>query len=475
MPSTLTLTRTHTHTHIVLPPHRCTDKKQKGRGKGRPTVDKAASGRVVRANVPKFDAAKANTEDSNDDDDGDGDDGVDGVTGAMAALNTTGPSMGSRRNQASDTETENDDDDDDDDNDGLANSNSGSQEDVEATKDGLVDANVDVDALAPAHEYGGPYTGPLEGRNDTVPDEFLMPIGRVVGIVSRKDDQQFPGALEPYTNTRFVRFVPRDSRVPRMVIPIASAPEDFYSDPNKYKRQVYLAKMVAWRANAVNAVGEIVECLGKAGQIVVETDSILKERDIPTEEFSPEVLADLPQIGTHEEWTIPPEEIAQRRDLRAHRIFSIDPLTARDLDDALSCTALGDGTFEVGVHIADVSHFIPQGSALDKEAAHRATSTYMPHTVFPMLPRLLCENLCSLVADVDRLAYSVIWTLDASGKKLSQWIGRTVIRSCGKLAYEHAQAVIEDESVRWSEGEYPVISQPHTVAQVKQDIVNLNR
>eukprot|EP01050_Picozoa_sp_SAG11_P011674 SAG11_NODE_1253_length_5385_cov_1.942679_5_plen_294_part_00 len=173
-------------------------------------------------------------------------------------------------------------------------------------------------------------------------------------------------------------------------------------------------------------------------------------------------------VGPANPWRIDAAELARRRDLRGLRICSIDPPTARDLDDALHCLALEDGNYEVGVHIADVAHFIDPGCALDDSAAARATSVYLVQKVIPMLPRLLCEQLCSLNpgaprrstatrggsvgavaalnpfgacvrAGEERLAFSVIWTLDPSGNIIDSWFGRTIINSCFKLHYGQAQ------------------------------------
>jgi exoribonuclease R len=117
---------------------------------------------------------------------------------------------------------------------------------------------------------------------------------------------------------------------------------------------------------------------------------------------------------TTKEWIIPEEEIKKRLDLRETRIFTIDPLTAKDLDDALSITKISEDIYEIGVHIADVSYFVQQGTDLDKEAIKRCTSTYFVHKVYPMLPRLLCERLCSLNPKVDRLAYSIFFKMSRS-------------------------------------------------------------
>lgn len=122
-----------------------------------------------------------------------------------------------------------------------------------------------------------------------------------------------------------------------------------------------------------------------------------------------------PQTG---EWTIPSSEIEKRLDLRKRRIFTIDPATAKDLDDALSIEKISATVYEIGVHIADVSYFVTQNSSLDEEARARATSVYFVHKMFPMLPRLLCERLCSLNPGVDRLSYSVFFRMDIRNGEL---------------------------------------------------------
>ena len=166
-----------------------------------------------------------------------------------------------------------------------------------------------------------------------------------------------------------------------------------------------------------------------------------------TDEFSEECISQIPN-------KIPIDKILSedknRRDMRIgskHERFvvSIDPATARDLDDALSCEPLGGGNYRVGVHIADVSAFVPFGSALDEEARKRATSVYLVQKVIPMLPRKLCEEHCSLNTLGDKLAFTVEWTMDSRGRILKEWMGQTVIRNQCKMAYEDAQDIIDDK------------------------------
>ena len=147
------------------------------------------------------------------------------------------------------------------------------------------------------------------------------------------------------------------------------------------------------------------------------------------------------------EWKIPEEEIKKRRDLRSKRIFTIDPLTAKDLDDALSIERISENIYEIGVHIADVSYFVQQGTELDKEAQLRLTSVYFTHRVYPMLPRILCERLCSLNPQVDRLSYSVFFRMDIQtgemDKSFKPDISRTIMRSCAKWNYQLVQDILD--------------------------------
>ena len=148
------------------------------------------------------------------------------------------------------------------------------------------------------------------------------------------------------------------------------------------------------------------------GDLAAEMAALLQENGITPEEddFSPDLLKQLP-----DKFILRPRDLKERRDFRNTRIFSIDPSTARDLDDALSIRPLGNGKYEVGVHIADVTHYVKPNTPLDRLARTRSTSTYMVHKCIRMLPPILSEVLCSLNAGEDRLAFSVLWTLDRDG------------------------------------------------------------
>jgi protein SSD1 len=168
----------------------------------------------------------------------------------------------------------------------------------------------------------------------------------------------------------------------------------------------------------------LVEELGPIGDVEVETSALLKDCNFPTEDFTENVLKCLPPLP----WTIPDREYEIRKDLRDMRCFSIDPPTARDIDDVLSVTKNDDGTYDVGVHIADVSFFVKPNTALDRDARKRSTSVYLVQRAVPMLPPDLSEALCSLIAGEERLAFSVIFTLTEDARIIKKWFGRTIIK-----------------------------------------------
>lgn len=312
-----------------------------------------------------------------------------------------------------------------------------------------------------------------------LPERSLQRSAKVVYIVEKKHSRAATGFLKLLADKnselfrKYALFSPSDHRVPRIYVPLKDCPQDFVTRPKDYANTLFICRIVDWKEDSNFALGQLAKSLGQAGEIEPETEGILTEYGVDFSDFSSEVLECLPQDLP---WTIPPEEFSKRRDLRKDCIFTIDPSTARDLDDALSCKLLADGnTYEVGVHIADVSYFVPEGSELDQVAAQRATSVYLVQKVIPMLPRALCEELCSLNPMTDKLTFSVIWTLTSEGKILSEWFGRTIICSCTKLSYEHAQSMIESPTKTISEQELPPISPEHTSEEVHQAVLNLHR
>ncbi|KAJ3101714.1 DIS3-like exonuclease 2 [Phlyctochytrium planicorne] len=264
----------------------------------------------------------------------------------------------------------------------------------------------------------------------------------IIGTMMLESPHQRGGAPKPLKQGPVPAHT--DRRNPFMVIPTECCPPEYLKDPSSYATHLWRATVKKWPAHVQSPYGIVHGNLGQMGEIGTETEALLAENGITWDGFSDEVLADLPAVP----WSIPESELAKRRDFRDTVIFSVDPATARDLDDALSVVEKDDGNFEVGVHIADVSHFVEVGTALDKEALSRATTVYLVQKAIPMLPRLLCEELCSLNPGVDRLAFSVLFTMSPDGVVLSEpWFGRSVIRSCAKLSYDHAQCIIDDQNV----------------------------
>jgi len=263
----------------------------------------------------------------------------------------------------------------------------------------------------------------------------------------------------------YLIFNPTSSKVPFMRVARKTLPA-FIGDLGRTgsSGQLFMARIESWTAENQFPVGVITKHVGAVGLVEPETEALLLQNQVDFTEFSQAVLSCLPATP----WCPPQEEILARRDFRKHRVFSIDPATARDLDDALSCVPLEDGTFEVGVHIADVSYFVIPKTELDLVARERATTVYVVQKAIPMLPRLLCEELCSLNAGEDRFAFSVVFKMSKEGKVLDKWFGRTIINSCAKMSYDHAQDIIDGKSAP-----LPEIHGDHTVEQVKQDVLNL--
>uniref|UniRef100_A0A8C2I542 DIS3-like exonuclease 2 n=1 Tax=Cyprinus carpio TaxID=7962 RepID=A0A8C2I542_CYPCA len=303
------------------------------------------------------------------------------------------------------------------------------------------------------------------------PEQWKVLYQNVVIIFEQKHSRAASGFLKFLPNKNFAMFSPVDHRIPRVNVPLVDCPADFVSRPGDYENVLFICRITHWPADNNFAEGRLAKTLGQAGEIEPETEGIMTEYDVDFSEFSEEVLNCLPQDLP---WSIPAHELSRRRDLRKECVFTIDPATARDLDDALSCKQLSDGNFEVGVHIADVSYFVEEGSVLDQIAGKRATSVYLVQKVIPMLPRLLCEELCSLNPLTDRLTFSVIWKLSPEGKILSEWFGRTVICSCIKMSYDHAQSMIEAPDKHFSAEELPPCSTNHRIHEIKEAILNLH-
>ncbi|MFY8189227.1 MAG: ribonuclease R [Flavobacterium sp.] len=204
--------------------------------------------------------------------------------------------------------------------------------------------------------------------------------------------------------------------------------------------EVVLVKMEDWPQRADSPFGSVIKVLGKPGEHNTEMHAILSEYGLPYD-FPIEVEAFTSKIDT----SISEDEISRRRDMRNVLTFTIDPRDAKDFDDALSFKILENGNFEIGIHIADVSHFVQEGTILDDEAFQRATSVYLVDRVVPMLPEILSNDACSLNPHEDKLTFSAIFEMNHKAEVLNSWFGRTVIHSDQRFAYEEAQHIIESK------------------------------
>jgi ribonuclease R len=247
---------------------------------------------------------------------------------------------------------------------------------------------------------------------------------------------------------------------------------DFYIPKSKLNNakdgEIVVVKYLEWDKSK-NPKGEVIKILGDATDNNTVIHSILEEYGLPYE-FSRAVIAESEAIPTE----ITEEDIASRRDMRYVLTFTIDPDTAKDFDDALSVQWI-DGLLQVGVHIADVSHYLKEGTELDKEAFNRGTSVYLVDRVVPMLPEALSNGLCSLRPLEEKLTYSAVFTLDKDANIVDEWFGRTVTYSDHRFTYEEAQAIIEgndtdlEDKVKESWGEHKNLY--HVIAKDLKDAV----
>ena len=259
--------------------------------------------------------------------------------------------------------------------------------------------------------------------------------GEVLEVLERANDS-FVGTLEVTKNYAFLLTENR------------TLANDIFIPKDKLKGgktgDKAVVKITEWPDKAKNPIGQVIDILGRAGENNTEMHAILAEFGLPYS-YPENVEAAADKIPDE----IPAEEIARREDFRRVTTFTIDPKDAKDFDDALSIRSLGGGLWEVGVHIADVSHYVKEGTVIDKEAERRATSVYLVDRTIPMLPERLCNLLCSLRPDEEKLAYSVIFQMNDKAEIQASRIVHTVIKSDRRFTYEEAQQVIET-----GEGDY---------------------
>ncbi len=253
--------------------------------------------------------------------------------------------------------------------------------------------------------------------------------GQIINVIKRKREE-IVGTLKKSKSFYFIE--PDDPKIHR----------DIYTGKSQLKGAKVGDKVIVgnivWESSNLNPEGEILEVIGKAGSIDAETVSIAKEFRL-VYKFPGQVIDEVSTI----KFDLTPREVKSRLDFRKQNVFTIDPIDAKDFDDALSIEELENGNSKVGIHIADVSHYVKEKGAADKEALERGNSVYLVGKVIPMLPEILSNDICSLVPDEDRLTYSVIVELTSRGKLVSYDIKKTIIKSKRRFNYDEVQRIIE--------------------------------
>ena len=250
--------------------------------------------------------------------------------------------------------------------------------------------------------------------------------GKVEKIIKRTKDE-FVGTIDKHDGKIYV--IPDDKR---MYVDIFLPKEK-----GAQKNIKVLVKVTDWSTMQ----GKVIKVIGQKGENNAEMESIVLEKGFRIE-FPNAVELEAERIHKSYKASFA-EEIKKRRDMLGTTTFTIDPFDAKDFDDAISFKDLGDNKYEIGIHIADVSHFVTPGTELDREAEKRGLSVYLVDRTIPMLPEILSNDLCSLNPDEDKLTFSAIFTMTGDGKVLDEWFGRTVIHSNKRFAYEEAQEVID--------------------------------
>lgn len=288
------------------------------------------------------------------------------------------------------------------------------------------------------------------------------PDGVILDILKRKQSE-FSGKVEVHKNFAF------------LVTDAEKMPVDIFIPQHQLNGAEHgdraIARIVEWEGKSKNPVGEIVSILTNESANEVAMQGILIENGFPLT-FPDDVLEEAARFPEG----VDSAEVKKRRDMRDELTITIDPVDAKDFDDAISVKALKDGNYEIGVHIADVSHYIAKDSELDKEAYHRATSVYLPDRVLPMLPERLSNELCSLRPHEDKYTFSAVFHMNKAGKVKDYWLGKTVTRSKRRFSYEEVQDMIEG-----AEGDYKeeilllnTISQTLRAERFKKGAINFS-
>lgn len=320
----------------------------------------------------------------------------------------------------------------------------------------------------------GTFVRKSNGKNSFIPEEGGEPIFiaernsahamnndkvKVALCAKRKKHQLETQVIEilEHANETFVGVLKVSKNYAFLLTETSTLANDIFIPKDKLKGgkngDKAIVRITEWPEEAKNPFGEVIDILGKAGDNTTEMHAILAEYGLPYV-YPQAVEAAAEKLSAD----ITPEDYAEREDFRDVVTFTIDPKDAKDFDDALSIRTLKPGLWEVGVHIADVSHYVKEGSIIDKEAAKRATSVYLVDRTIPMLPERLCNFICSLRPDEVKLAYSVIFEMNEKAEVKNYRIRHTVIKSNRRFTYEEAQQIIET-----GEGDY------------KEEVLQLNR
>lgn len=320
----------------------------------------------------------------------------------------------------------------------------------------------------------GTFVRKSNGKNSFIPEEGGEPIFiaernsahamnndkvKVALCAKRKKHQLEAQVIEilEHANETFVGVLKVSKNYAFLLTETSTLANDIFIPKDKLKGgkngDKAIVRITEWPEEAKNPFGEVIDILGKAGDNTTEMHAILAEYGLPYV-YPQAVEAAAEKLSAD----ITPEDYAEREDFRDVVTFTIDPKDAKDFDDALSIRTLRPGLWEVGVHIADVSHYVKEGSIIDKEAAKRATSVYLVDRTIPMLPERLCNFICSLRPDEEKLAYSVIFEMNEKAEVKNYRIRHTVIKSNRRFTYEEAQQIIET-----GEGDY------------KEEVLQLNR
>lgn len=309
-----------------------------------------------------------------------------------------------------------------------------------------------------------------DDQNST--EETVFPKGFVIAILRYINTRKTVGVcITPLKNNRLLKFASRDSRIPHIQIKLKTIPAEYFQ---KYKNNdfcniLFLIEIKEWQ-NEI-PIGKIIEDIGYCDDLKSEYKAILLNNNLYPNEYSDEILKALP---TPETFRIPDEEYVIRENLTKQLIFTIDPATAKDLDDAVSCRQLPNDNYEIGVHISDVTYFFKENSELDQLLLSQTTSIYMSDKVYHMLPVQLCL-LCSLLPGDDKLTYSIIFEFSKTGDLIRYHIVRSIINSAIQLSYDHASAMIENPYKHYSEDDLPKVYNGFTYADISKSVNCLNK